>query len=328
MNPYLTMTMIKKKILVTGGAGYIGTRLCNTLVDDYDITVLDYFWFGDHLDDKIKRIKGGIVDLTKNDLVGYDAVLFLGGLSNDPMVDFKPSMNFTENTAIPTYLAWLTKEAGIKKFIGASSCSVYGFTRNKTLSERSKVKPAYPYGIAKLQLERGITTLEDSTFRPILFRKGTVGGWSLRMRYDLVVNTMLMTAVTKGKITVNSPKLWRPLIDIRDVVEGYRLALEADPEVSGVFNLSGENMTIGNLGKLVHRKLSEVGIETELEILDIKDIRNYKVDCRKILDELEFSPRYCPEDSLDEIIKNINFDTYDFSDDIYYNIKVFKEVVK
>ena len=322
------MGIIKKKILVTGGAGFIGTRLCNTLIEDYDITVLDYFWFGDKLDNRITKLVGGIVDLKVEDLKDYDAVLFLAGLSNDPMAEFQPNLNFTENSAVPTYLAYLTKQAGIKKFIGASSCSVYGYTKNKKLFEDSKVTPVFPYGIAKLQFEKGISILEDKNFKPILFRKGTVGGWSDRMRYDLVVNTMLMTAITKRKITINSPKLWRPLIDIRDVVEAYRLALESDENISGIFNLSGVNLTIGTLGKLIHRKLSDMGINVELEILDMEDLRNYKVNIDKIEDELQFEPKYFPADSLEEILRNIDVNSYDFSKDKYYNIKIFKEVMK
>tara|TARA_Y100001963_G_scaffold131030_1_gene187897 strand:+ start:483 stop:1487 length:1005 start_codon:yes stop_codon:yes gene_type:complete len=320
--------MVRKKILVAGGAGFIGTRLCNTLIDDYDITVLDYFWFGDSLDSRITKLVGGISNLEVKDLHGYDAVLFLAGLSNDPMAEFNPNLNFIENSAVPTYLAYLTKEAGIKKFIGASSCSVYGYTKNKTLIESSNVKPTYPYGISKLQFEKGISILEDKNFKPILFRKGTVGGWSDRMRYDLVVNTMLMTAITKRKITVNSPRLWRPLIDIRDVVEAYRLGLECDENISGIFNLSGVNLTIGTLGKLIHNKLTEIGLDIELEILNVKDFRNYKVNIDKIQDELNFEPKYLPKDSLDEILSNISLETYDFSKNNYYNINVFKEVMK
>ena len=302
------------KYLITGGAGFIGTRLCNTLIEDYDITVLDYFWFGDKLDSRINKLVGGIVDLKVEDLKGYDAVLFLAGLSNDPMAEFKPNLNFTENSAVPTYLAYLTKEAGIKKFIGASTCSVYGYTKNKKLFEDSKVTPTFPYGIAKLQFEKGVSILQDKNFKPILFRKGTVGGWSGRMRYDVVVNTMLMTAITKRKITINSPELWRPLIDIRDVIEAYRLALESDEDISGIFNLSGVNLTIGTLGELIHKKLTDKGFD--------------KVNIDKIQDELQFEPRYFPSDSLEEILNNIDIESYDFSKDKYYNIKIFKEVMK
>ena len=183
------------------------------------------------------------------DLNGFDAMIFLGGLSNDPMAQFRPDLNFNGNCSIPTYLAYICKQAGIKRFICASSCSVYGFTDNQTLTETDFVKPAYAYGISKLQCENGLMILEDDNFKPIMFRKGTVGGFSPRMRYDLVVNTMIMSGLSKGKITVNSANLWRPLIDIRDVIQGYRLALESDLSISGVFNLSGFNYTIGELQK-------------------------------------------------------------------------------
>ena len=139
-----------RKLFVAGGAGYVGTRLCNLLADsghhepDYEVTVFDQFWFGDSLDDRITKIKGDILDLKSSDLVGYDAVIFLAGLSNDPMVAYRPDLNFIQNSAAPTYLAYITKQAQIRRFIGASSCSVYGHTKNKTLTETSTVKPSYP----------------------------------------------------------------------------------------------------------------------------------------------------------------------------------------
>ena len=316
-----------KKIFIAGGAGYIGTRFCNELAETYDITVYDHFWFGDQITDKVTKIKGDIKDLKPENLEGYDAVLFLGGLSNDPMAMYRPDLNFIENSAIPTYLAFIAKQAGIKRFICASSCSVYGHTKNRTLTECSKVKPSYAYGISKLQCERGINILEDNTFKPILFRKGTVGGWSQRMRYDLVINTMLMTAFTKGKINVNSPKLWRPLIDIRDVIEGYKLAIESDENISGVFNLSGGNYTIGSLGKIISESLLIAGYDIEVNYLDIKDIRNYKVSTSNIEDVLGFKSKYTPKDSVNEILSNINLSNYDFTKKEYYNINTFKEVI-
>ena len=316
-----------KKLLITGGAGYIGTRMCNELCNEYDITVCDLFWFGDFLDPKIKRIKKDIKHLTVDDVKGFDVVLFLGGLSNDPMAMYRPDINFIENSAVPTYLAFIAKEAGVKKFIGASSCSVYGFTENKTLTEQSSVKPAFAYGISKLQCERGIMILEDDSFKPILFRKGTVGGWSPKMRFDLVINTMLMTALTKKKITVNSPNLWRPLIDIRDVIQGYKRAIDCGEEVSGVFNLSGVNYTIGELGRLIHERLNDLGHKVDLEVLDVEDFRNYKVNTDKMSDALNFTALYKPIDTINEILENIDLDSFDFDDDNYYNIKTFKKVM-
>ena len=317
-----------KKILIAGGAGFIGTRLSNKISSKYNVTVMDHFWFGDMLNDNITKIKQDINTIKTEDLIGYDAVLFLAGLSNDPMAMYRPDLNFVENSATPTYLAFCAKEAGVKRFICASSCSVYGHTKNKTLNEKSKVKPSYAYGISKLQCEKGITILEDNNFKPILFRKGTVGGWSPKMRFDLVVNTMLMTALTKKKITINSPKLWRPLIDIKDVIQAYELAIEADLDITGVYNISGGNYTIGDLGKLIFNNLKERGYDIELEILNVKDFRNYKVDISKVKDELGFNPKYNPNDSIQEILDNIEkSENFNLENESYYNIKTFKKVI-
>jgi nucleoside-diphosphate-sugar epimerase len=317
-----------KKILIAGGAGFIGTRLSNKISSKYNVTVMDHFWFGDMLNDNITKIKQDINTIKTEDLIGYDAVLFLAGLSNDPMAMYRPDLNFIENSATPTYLAFCAKEAGVKRFICASSCSVYGHTKNKTLNEKSKVKPSYAYGISKLQCEKGITILEDNNFKPILFRKGTVGGWSPKMRFDLVVNTMLMTALTKKKITINSPKLWRPLIDIKDVIQAYELAIEVDLDITGVYNISGGNYTIGDLGKLIFNNLKERGYDIELETLNIKDFRNYKVDISKVKDELGFNPKYNPNDSIQEILDNIEkSENFNLENESYYNIKTFKKVI-
>ena len=317
-----------KNILIVGGAGYIGTRLSNHLFDlGYKIHVIDNFWFGDKLNPSISKEKKSLWDIKPAELTSYDAIMFLAGLSNDPMAMFRPDLNFIENSSAPMYLAFIAKEAGVKRFVCASSCSVYGFTKNKTLNESSLVKPAYAYGISKLQCERGLETLEDETFRPIIFRKGTVGGWSPKMRYDLVVNTMLKSAITTGKIVVNNPKIWRPLIDIRDVIQGYQKALEADLGVAGVYNLSGVNMTIGHLGEEIYSNLLQRGHKVELIINENDDVRNYKVSTAKIEDELGFKSQYTPLDSLAEILDNIDISEYNFNSDEYSNITTFQKVL-
>ena len=317
-----------KKILIVGGAGYVGTRLSNYLSEKgYNISVVDNFWFGDFLNDNITKTKKSLWDIKPEELEGLDAVLFLAGLSNDPMAMFRPDLNFIENSSAPVYLGFIAKQAGVKRFICASSCSVYGYTKNKTLNENSLVKPSYAYGISKLQCEQGITTLEDDNFRPILFRKGTVGGWSPKMRYDLVVNTMLKSALTTGQIIVNNPKLWRPLVDIRDVIQGYEKAIEADLDITGIFNLSGINLTIGDLGQKLCDKLNTLGINTKLIINNNPDVRNYKVSTNKIEDELGYKAQYTPIDSLTEILDNIDISNYDFNKDIYHNINIFKKIL-
>ena len=317
-----------KNILIVGGAGYIGTRLSNHLFDlRYKIHVIDNFWFGDKLNPNISKEKKSLWDIKPAELTTYDAIMFLAGLSNDPMAMFRPDLNFIENSSAPMYLAFIAKEAGVKRFVCASSCSVYGFTKNKTLNEGSLVKPAYAYGISKLQCERGLETLEDENFKPIIFRKGTVGGWSPKMRYDLVVNTMLKSAFTTQKIVVNNPKIWRPLIDIRDVIQGYQKALEADLNVSGVYNLSGGNMTIGQLGEAIHGELKNRGYVVDLVINENNDVRNYKVTTEKIEDELGFKSQFTPLDSLAEILDNMDPLSYNFDSDEYSNITTFQKVL-
>jgi nucleoside-diphosphate-sugar epimerase len=147
------------------------------------------------------------------------------------------------------------------------------------------------------------------------------------MRYDLVVNTMLKSAFTTQKIVVNNPKIWRPLIDIRDVIQGYQKALEADLNVSGVYNLSGGNMTIGQLGEAIHAELRNRGYVVDLVINENNDVRNYKVTTEKIEDELGFKSKFTPLDSLAEILDNMDPLSYNFDSDEYSNITTFQKVL-
>lgn len=314
-----------KKILVAGGAGYIGTLLSSELVErGYQVTVVDQLWFGNHFKTNVKVKKKDIMSLTTSDLEGFDCVVFLGGLSNDPMAKYNPSMNFVENSAVPSYLAFAAKEAGVARFVYASTCSVYGYTANQLLSESSdSISPQYPYGISKLSAERAIMNLQDDHFRPIALRKGTVGGWSPRMRFDLVVNAMTKSALTQGKVIVNNPSIWRPLVDVRDVVAAYVRSIESNLDISGVYNISEDNYTIGRLADLVKDTLVESGHKVTIETRSVQDFRNYKVSNAKAQAELDFKPRYTPQDSVRSILKKVE-NGIDFTDEKYYNIQVFK----
>src|SRR5271157_4817416 len=210
------------KILVAGGAGYLGSVLIPRLLDrGYKVDVVYLFWFGNHLPRQVGILNKDIFHLTQEDLEPYDQVVFLAGLSNDPMAEYSPSKNFVFNAAAPSYLAYMAKKAKVKRYIYASSCSVYGYTENELYDETRPAVSSYPYGISKLQGEQAALQLADEDFSVISLRKGTVSGYSPRMRLDLIVNTMFKSALRDGVITVNNPAIWRPILSIQDASSAY-----------------------------------------------------------------------------------------------------------
>src|SRR6202162_3602267 len=183
------------KILIAGGAGYVGSVLIPRLIErGYKVDVVDLFWFGNHLPRQVGILNKDIFQLSVEDLEPYEQVIFLAGLSNDPMAEFSPSKNFIFNAAAPAYLAYTAKNAKVKRYIYASSCSVYGYTENELYDETRPVSSNYPYGISKLQGEQGVMNLADGSCSVISLRKGTASGYSPRMRLDLIINTMFKCA--------------------------------------------------------------------------------------------------------------------------------------
>jgi len=315
------------KILIAGGAGYVGSALVPKLQErGYTVDVLDLLWFGNHLPPQTHLIHKDIFDLTDQDLKEYDQVIFLAGLSNDPMAEFSPAKNFIFNASSPSYLAYVAKKGGVKKFIYAGSCSVYGYTINELYDETSPAVSSYPYGISKLQGEQAVLQMADSNFSVICFRKGTISGYSPRMRLDLIVNTMFKTALSTGEIIVNNPSIWRPILSIEDAVSGYIRAVESADGISGIFNLSSGNYTVGEVADFVKEAVEkDLGKKVKLNIKNIKDFRNYKVSNEKAVNILSFKPKHDVPAILNNLIENLdNF--RDFDNPEYYNIQVFKNV--
>ena len=313
------------RILVAGGAGYIGSVLVPRLMErDYDVDVIDLLWFGNHLPDEVKVIQKDIMSLREEDLKGYNQVVFLAGLSNDPMAEFSPVRNFVDNAASPAYLAYISKRAGVMRYIYGCSCSVYGYTVNELYDETSPAISSYPYGISKLQGEFACLRLQDESFSAISLRKGTVCGYSPRMRFDLVVNTMFKSAITENLITVNSPSIWRPILDIRDAASAYTRAIESDYQISGIFNIASGNYTVGEIADHVKEGVKEqLGITARLSIKNIQDYRNYKVSLEKARNVLSFKARYNVKDIVRDLVDNLD-KFNDFQDPGYYNIEVLK----
>lgn len=315
------------KILIAGGAGYVGSFLIPVLVEHgYDVDVVDLLWFGNTLSPGVNVIEKDLFECTKEDMLGYDQVIFLAGLSNDPMAEFDPSTNFIYNAALPSYLAFIAKQAGVRRYIYASSCSVYGYTVNELYDEESPVTCGYPYGISKLQGERGVLQLQDEKFSTIALRKGTICGYSPRMRFDLIVNTMFKFAMTDRRVTVNNPSIWRPILDIRDAATGYLRAIQADYSLSGVFNIMSDNYTVGQVGDMVKSEVEkQLGEKIEIVLRNIEDFRNYKVTCDKARTYLGFQPTHSVESIVDHLFAHRS-EYEDFANDRYYNIKVFQKM--
>jgi len=313
------------RILVAGGGGYVGSVLIPKLLDrGYKVDVVDLFWFGNHLPQQTGILNKDIFHLSGEDLERYDQVIFLAGLSNDPMAEYSPSKNFTFNAAAPAYLAYMAKIAKVKRFVYASSCSVYGYTENELFDESRPVASMYPYGISKLQGEQAALQLLDDNYSVISLRKGTISGYSPRMRFDLIINTMFKSAMKSHSITVNNPSIWRPILSIDDAVTAYIRAIEANYRISGVFNIASGNYTVGEVGDLVKEAIEErLPIRVNLCIKHMQDFRNYKVSTEKANNVLSFHPSGDVKSIVGSLIDNM--DRYKGWDNpIYSNMESFR----
>ena len=315
------------RLLIAGGAGYLGSVLIPKLLErSYKVDVVDLFWFGNHLPRQVGVLNKDIFHLSVEDLEPYDQVIFLAGLSNDPMAEFSPSKNFIFNAAAPAYLAYTAKNARVKRYIYASSCSVYGYTEDELFDETRPVSSNYPYGISKLQGEQAAMQLADENFSVIALRKGTISGYSPRMRFDLIINTMFRSAVRDHVITVNNPSIWRPILSIEDAATAYIRAIEANYKLSGIFNIASGNYTVGEVADLVRVAVEDgLGIRVSLNIKHIQDFRNYKVSTLKASNVLSFHAAGHVKSIVRTLIDNMD-KFKDWDNPLYSNIQAFQKL--
>jgi nucleoside-diphosphate-sugar epimerase len=277
------------RILVTGGAGYIGCVLVPRLLGaGYRVRVLDKLVFGaaglERVRDRIELVAGDIRSLDPTVFAGVTSVVHLAGLSNDPTAEFNPAANMAINTQGTLSLAEQCKQAGIERFVFASSCSLYYTPEpDETLhTETQPIDPKAPYARSKYEAELGLNKLADDSFCPVSLRQGTVFGPSPRSRYDLVVNTFTKDAYTQRRLTVHAGgRMWRPMLHIDDACDAYIEALVAPAAAVGgrAYNVFSGNFQVLNIAHEIRRILEHKhNIRLELDVQQVGSARSYRAD--------------------------------------------------
>lgn len=278
------------RVLVTGHLGYIGTVLTPMLIaEGHDVTGLDSdlyrrSTFGEP-PEAIPAHKLDIRDVHLKHLAGFDAIIHLAGLSNDPLGDLNPELTFEINHKASVRLAKLAKEAGVRRFLFSSSCSTYGAAGDDFIGEESSFNPVTPYGQSKVLVEQDLSHLADDNFTPTSLRNATAYGVSPRLRFDLVLNNLVAWAYTTGQVYLKSDGTpWRPIVHVEDISRAFVAVLNAPVELvhNQAFNVGrkSENYQIRDLAEIVAEVVPGSRVEFAEEAGP--DKRNYRVDCTKI----------------------------------------------
>jgi nucleoside-diphosphate-sugar epimerase len=298
------------KVLVTGHLGYIGVEMVSVLrAAGHEVVGLDTGLF-DECDfwaapDEVPSLRLDLRDVTPEHLKTFDAVAHLGALSNDPLGDLNPQVTYDINQHASLRLARAAKDAGVKRFLFSSSCSLYGAGADSYLDENASFNPVTPSGESKILVEQGLASLADDSFSPTYLRNATAYGVSRRLRADIVVNNLVGHAHTTGKVLMQSDGTpWRPLVHIRDIILAFKCCLDAPKEImhNQAFNVgrTKENYRIRQVAEMV----AEVVPNCELKFADgaSADLRNYRVDFTKIETTLPgFQPQWTVRQGIEEL---------------------------
>ncbi len=320
------------KVLVTGHKGYIGSVLVPLLVGrGHQVTGLDSDLFDDctYCGDlhEVSEFNCDVRDTELHMVEGVDAIIHLAGLSNDPLGDYDPALTDAINCQASVRVAGLAKQAGVKRFVFASSCSTYGASGDAFLDESAPFRPVTPYGESKVNVERAVASLADDSFSPVFLRASTAYGMSPRIRFDLVVNNLVAWAFTTGEVHLKSDgSPWRPIVHVEDIALAYAVTLEAERELihNRAFNVgtTAENYQIRDIAEIVREVVpgSRIGFAEDAA----PDKRCYRVDCNHISRTLhEFKPQWTARRGIEQLhdtFRRVGLTLEDFEGERYKRI--------
>jgi nucleoside-diphosphate-sugar epimerase len=327
--------MVKGTVVVFGGGGYVGTVLIPALLaEGYIVRVFDTFWYGKSIlnghstDPKLQLIQGDIRDIeaVRGVLKGATDVIHLACISNDPSFDLDPRLGKSINLDSFAPLVKAAKLSGIRRFIYASSSSVYGVKVEEKVTEELSLEPLTDYSKFKAVCEGIILDAHTSDFRCTVLRPATICGVSLRQRFDLSVNILTNHAINLGKITVFGGSQFRPNLHIQDMARAYLHVLQQDKKVDGeIFNIGGENLSLDAIALKVQK---QIGKHLNIHHSPSDDLRSYRVDSSKIFTKLGFEPMFSVDQAIDDLKTGFSQKRFQNSleNTMYFNIKRMKEL--